>query len=852
MLKKNNTTTDIRQSDREHTGKSAIVIIFILSFISLYTLTLYNYLLYHTAAELFSIIISFSIFIVAWNSRHLQNNSYFLVLGIAYFFIGSIDLLHTIGYKGMNIFRGYDTNLPTQLWIAARYMESFTLLATPFFLKRKVRTDVVFFSYSLITVMIVVSVFILKNFPVCFVEGAGLTIFKKVSEYIISLILLFAVIHIYRREKEFDRDVLNLLVLSIILTICSELSFTFYIHAYGISNMVGHFLKIVSFYLIYKAVVEKGIREPYDLLYRELKQSKEETDQIINSLTDTLFVFDPSNGKALRWNKVFSEISGYTDAEIAYKKAPDDWYDKDDLKEADKALQKIRTDRQATVEISLITKSGQTIPTEYSVSLLDKMENDKQYIVAIGRDVTERRRMDEALRESEKKFRAIFDLAPIGIAMIDTNTGRFIKINKKYCQILLYTEEEMLSIDFLKITHPDDLQQDLDNMESLRTGEILFFDMEKRYYRKDGAIVWVSLTVVPLWREGETPVAHIAIVDDITEKKNTADAVAFERDKLLNIMNSIEDGIYIVSRNHDIEYINPVLEREFGPVNNKKCHTYFHDRDAICPWCKNKEVFSGQKVSWQWYSSKTGRTYDLFDMPIKNADGSISKFEIFHDITEHKRMEAQIKSSLKEKEMLLGEIHHRVKNNLAIVSSMLSMQRNYITDKKHLELFKESENRIKSMALIHEKLYKSEDMARIDFREYIESLANNLFKTYKTGGLGKVDLQLDVEEVCLGIDMAVPCGLLLNELLTNALKHAFPDMKPGELYIKMHKEPNNGIEILVRDNGVGLPDDLDIRNTESLGFQLIVGVSESQLRGEIEVKCNGGVEVRVCFIETEK
>ncbi len=351
------------------------------------------------------------------------------------------------------------------------------------------------------------------------------------------------------------------------------------------------------------------------------------------------------------------------------------------------------------------------------------------------KDEYKRRKAEITIRESERRFRSIFDLAPVGIALIDSSTGVFIKINKKYCQIVMYKEEEMLNKDFMNITHPDDLKEDLDNMEMLRKGEIDFFNMEKRYYRKDGAIVWVNLTVVPLWRAGEEPFSHIAIVDDITERK---------------------------------------------------------------------------------------------------------------------KMEEQIQGSLKEKELLLSEIHHRVKNNLAIVSSILSMQRTYITDEKHLELFRESESRIKSMALIHEKLYKSEDMARIDFRDYIQSLSNNLFNTYRTVGLGKVELRVDVKDVCLGIDMAVPCGLLINELITNALKYAFPQKRAGELYIGMHKEKDENIELIVQDNGIGIPGELDIKQTKTLGYQLITGVSESQLGGEIKVNREGGTKVTVTFRETEK
>ncbi len=241
------------------------------------------------------------------------------------------------------------------------------------------------------------------------------------------------------------------------------------------------------------------------------------------------------------------------------------------------------------------------------------------------------------------------------------------------------------------------------------------------------------------------------------------------------------------------------------------------------------------------------RDYNEQDMKILERMATLYAIAI-----QRSRSNKQISDSLKEKDLLLGEIHHRVKNNLAIVSSMLSMQRNFITDRKHLDLFKESENRIKSMALIHEKLYKSDDLARINFKDYINTLSNDLLNTYRTEDSGAIDLQLDVTDIYLGIDMAVPCGLLINELITNTLKHAFPNGREGDMYIGMRRLQDKRIELQIKDNGVGIPDDIDIRNTETLGMQLIVGVAESQLNGELLLQRSGGTIITVSFMERER
>ncbi|HER23698.1 MAG TPA: hypothetical protein ENO17_01325 [Candidatus Atribacteria bacterium] len=252
--------------------------------LGLYLTSLYSYLLFHSLAEIFSIVIAFSIFIVAWNCRNLIDNNYFLFLGIAYLFIGLIDLIHTLAYAGMGVFPEFDANLPTQLWIAARYLESISLLVACFILdKRKVKIDFILIGYTTFLSLLLLSIFYWKIFPLCFVEGTGLTPFKKISEYIISLILAASIFFLLRKKEKFDHKVLQWLVISILLTIASELAFTFYISVYGLSNLIGHICKIISFYFIYRAIVVTGLTKPNELLYRNLQESEKkfrELDQL--------------------------------------------------------------------------------------------------------------------------------------------------------------------------------------------------------------------------------------------------------------------------------------------------------------------------------------------------------------------------------------------------------------------------------------------------------------------------------------------------------------------------------------------------------------------------------------------
>ncbi|MBF0553778.1 MAG: hypothetical protein HQK96_04390, partial [Nitrospirae bacterium] len=208
--------------------------------------------------------------------------------------------------------------------------------------------------------------------------------------------------------------------------------------------------------------------------------------------------------------------------------------------------------------------------------------------------------------------------------------------------------------------------------------------------------------------------------------------------------------------------------------------------------------------------------------------------------------EAQIRVQLDEKVLLLHEINHRVKNNLAIIASLLKIQMSYIDDGIHKNILKETESRVRAMALIHDMLYRSDDVTNIDFKVYIEKLVKHIQNIY-CAELRNVKLSMDVRDVSLEMKRSVPCGLLINELLTNAVKYAFPDGRKGEIFLTMHTVPENNVEIIVRDDGVGIPLDMDIRHNDSMGYSLITGLAEGQLGGKIELNRNHGTEVKVRF-----
>jgi hypothetical protein len=319
--------------------------------VGLYFTTFVNYLLFHSLTEFISIAVACAFFMITWNSKSFIRNPYLLFIGIAYLFIAFLDLLHTLSYKGMPIFTDYDY-YANQLWIGARYMESITLATAFWFLNREktFRPELVFGLYTVITTLIVMSVFIWKIFPVCFIEGQGLTPFKKISEYIICLILVIAMGLLQRNRHRFTPFVYRCLLVSLASTIISELAFTFYISNYGFSNLVGHYFKLISFYFIYKSIVETGIRRPYEIIFRELamanhqlsdeikvrKEMEKEREQIISQLQTDLADVKTLSGllpicshcKNIRddkgyWNKLEVYLDHHSDARLSHGICPD-------------------------------------------------------------------------------------------------------------------------------------------------------------------------------------------------------------------------------------------------------------------------------------------------------------------------------------------------------------------------------------------------------------------------------------------------------------------------------------------------------------------------------------------------
>jgi two-component system sensor kinase len=234
--------------------------------------------------------------------------------------------------------------------------------------------------------------------------------------------------------------------------------------------------------------------------------------------------------------------------------------------------------------------------------------------------------------------------------------------------------------------------------------------------------------------------------------------------------------------------------------------------------------------------------------PIFDVNGRLAEILcIGNDITRIKNAERFLKRSLEEKEVLLKEIHHRVKNNLQVISGLMSLQSMHVDNSRTRNVFKESENRIISMSLIHQDLYQSKELTKVDCGAYIRNLVNNLNLSYNTHG-DEVRLAAEIDDLQMSLDTAVPCGLIINELVTNALVHAFPEGRSGDVYVKFRSQGDDKYLLAVKDNGVGLPEDLDPQNSRSLGLQLVVVLAE-QMKADIDWNRKSGTSFVLKFKE---
>ncbi|MBU7016743.1 MAG: PAS domain S-box protein [Theionarchaea archaeon] len=463
----------------------------------------------------------------------------------------------------------------------------------------------------------------------------------------------------------------------------------------------------------------------------------------------------------------------------------------------------------------------------------------------------ERLRIEEKLQESEEKFRGIAERNFDAIFELDEE-GYFTYVSPAIKRITGYTPEEMLGKPFTTYVEEPDIQRSYEAFNYVLKGETLEgFQIEVT--KKDGSLAFTEINTSPIFKEGIVTATQ-GVVRDITERKKAEEGLLESEEKYRTLVEQSLQGILIIQGIPlCIVFANPAMAEITGYTIEELLSLAPEDITGI--------VHPEDQLVFERYLARLeGKAITpRYEFRIIRRDGSVCWLEIhasrieyqgasavqaaFINITERRKAEEQIKASLREKEVLLREIHHRVKNNLQVISSLLNLQASHSKDSQYEILLKDSQYRIRTMALIHEMLYQSENLAEINFEEYITSLVTGLVRSYNAAD--KVALSVEVGDIPMGIDAAIPCGLIINELVSNALKHAFPD-RNGEIVISLQVTDGRA-QLIVADNGIGISDTIDFRATDTLGLDLVISLAEEQLEGTITLDKTKGTAFTIIF-----
>ena len=473
-------------------------------------------------------------------------------------------------------------------------------------------------------------------------------------------------------------------------------------------------------------------------------------------------------------------------------------------------------------------------------------------------------RTAEARRESEDKHRTLFETMAQGVVYQNAE-GHIITANPAAERILGLTLDEMLGrkstdprwraihedgSDFPGDTHPA--------MVALRTGKDVRNVIMGVFHPCDNEYVWININAMSQFKPDNTkPHQVYTTFEDITERKRAEDALRRAEENFRRSLDDSPLGVRIVNAEGETLYANRAILDIYGYDSIEELRaTPLGDRytpESYGEFQLRKEKrLQGEVGPPEYQISIVKKNGEIRRLQVFRKEvfwNGTRRFQtLYHDVTEQKRAEEAVQAALREKEVLLREIHHRVKNNMQVISSLFNLQAGHIKDEEARRILKEGQTRIRSMGLIHEKLYQSRDLSKIDFSAYIRSLSVHLFHAYRIDA-NQVRLETELEDVHLDINAAVPCGLLVNELISNALKHAFPEGRKGVVKIGLRRREDGAVELRVADDGVGFPEKLDFRRTESLGLQ-IVNLLIGQLDGSIELERKRGTAIVIAFQET--
>jgi len=470
----------------------------------------------------------------------------------------------------------------------------------------------------------------------------------------------------------------------------------------------------------------------------------------------------------------------------------------------------------------------------------------------LQREIIERTKAEKELRQAQKYTRSLIDssLDMIVATDIDYNINEF---NAAAESTFGYSREEVIG-EHISILFSDNEETDKVLERITEQGSMANEIINKK---KDGSFFISFLSASVLRNEHGEIVGAMGVSRDITSIKKAEEELRLSEERHRAIYDQAYIGIARIAKMGRFLLVNERLCDMFNYTADELYKKTFYElgipeevEESLSDW---DQLLSGKIKNFsreQTYVRQDGEllSANVTVSLVRDANDNPNYFvAVFEDITERKEYERQLEESITEKEVLLKEVHHRVKNNMQVISSILNLQSSYITDENALGILRESQDRIKSMSFVHESLYQSKTLSEVNFAEYIQNITRNLYHSYGRPE-GGINLDFDLEEIYLNLDTSIPCGLIINEVVSNSLKYAFQGREKGLIRVELGKLSDGKLKLIVSDDGIGLPADFDIENAESLGLQLVTTLV-TQISGELEIDVSNGTKFNIVFKE---
>lgn len=463
----------------------------------------------------------------------------------------------------------------------------------------------------------------------------------------------------------------------------------------------------------------------------------------------------------------------------------------------------------------------------------------------ISQDITAQKRAEAEMQLSESKYKTLVEQAADGIFITDKN-GIYVDVNPSGCAMLGYSREEVLGLSMSDLISREDLNKNPIHFDELRKGAVVI--TERELVRKDKTKVNVEISAQML-----PGGCFQGIVRDITLRKRIENELKDKEHELESFFSLVPDLVCIASTDGFFKKINDAWEKALGfsraELLSQPFEGFIHPDDIQATRDEVQSQIMGKETIKfiNRYRTKAG-DYRYLEWNAQPSTDGLHLYAAARDITERKAADEKIKNALAEKETLLRELYHRTKNNMQVICSLLEMQSVDVNDSKLKGILLDTQNRIYSMALVHQKLYQARDLSKINLNDYINDLVILLIGSYQVKSQ-KVSFIREMDDVYVLIDTAIPCGLILNELVSNALKYAFPDDREGIIRVSLHRSENGEVRLEVKDNGIGLPAGFDVRKNGRLGMKSIFALGERQLNGKVEFVAGEGLTCNITFID---